>query len=851
MGIARRQARPGARHADRRLPRPRVLRRHRADLLRRRRPRRRGVHRRGRRATTSHDLTAEDVADNWATITDREGYHVPRQPRRGDDDLRQGTVLSAGPSAAVGRSCQADGRVRAQRAGRRAASGHADPLGDLTGAHRVHRPRRPGHRLRPAERRRGTPSSSCSSTSARRCGSPSPSPSASASCSTASCWRGGAGAASDRLIAAAAATDATRRPRPTASPSRSTSSPVAAGRTDPSCCRPRHRLPRPRLPADRQAPGARASTLASTSAATATRPPRRTGPSTGRATATTRSPPPTRGRAARRRRRGWSASATRWAAPALLMAAARRPGAVPAARAVRADRLPDRPVRDGRTADNPLRAGARRRRPVFDSFEAAIANYASKPPMAAFDPDALDAYVRHGFRAGRRPRAPEVRARARGAHVRAGRPARARGTRSATSPSPSSWWPGTSKRSSRRRSPGSSPSELPRGRLLVVDRPRPLRPVHPPGDDRRHHPHGAGRAGAAPPTVPPRCDTPVVRWAPCSRCRPACRPAGSSSSRRARWRSASPASRSCPSGRRSTRPAARSCTGPSSSPTPDPAAERAARAVPRRARPRPATSTARSPTSPASASTTSEAEAFDEECRAARRDATCTMEDPTGRPPDRPRAAAERRRRVRSPCAASSTASSSRDGELVVTDYKTGRAPSINWEQKSLAGVHFYSFLCEQVLGRRPVAIRLMYLRSGETIEATPSEQSTRFITTRDHGGVEGGRAGLPSPATSSPGRARCAPRAASSAWCPSFGGDPDLRRHRGAARPHAGARRHVTGHLGASQSRHRDPSRAPDRRSAAVAASTGGPTSSSSGSAATRSPTPCSRRPRRSATSA
>jgi pimeloyl-ACP methyl ester carboxylesterase len=47
---------------------------------------------------------------------------------------------------------------------------------------------------------------------------------------------------------------------------------------------------------------------------------------------------------------------------------------------------------------NTLRDGARRRRAVFDSFESAIANYASKPPMAAFDPDALDAYVRHGFR---------------------------------------------------------------------------------------------------------------------------------------------------------------------------------------------------------------------------------------------------------------------------------------------------------------------------------------------------------------------------------------------------------------------------------------------------------------------
>ncbi len=71
------------------------------------------------------------------------------------------------------------------------------------------------------------------------------------------------------------------------------------------------------------------------------------------------------------------------------------------------------------------------------------------------------------------------------------------------------------------------------------------------------------------------------------------------------------------------------------------------------------------------------------------------------------------------------------DGELVVTDYKTGRAPSGNYEQKSLAGVHFYSFLCEAVFGKRPAKIRLMYLKTGETIETVPSAQSVKFITTR------------------------------------------------------------------------------------------------------------------------
>ena len=48
-------------------------------------------------------------------------------------------------------------------------------------------------------------------------------------------------------------------------------------------------------------------------------------------------------------------------------------------------------------AESPMVAGARRRRATFDSYEAAIANYAAKPPLNSFTPAALEAYVRHGF----------------------------------------------------------------------------------------------------------------------------------------------------------------------------------------------------------------------------------------------------------------------------------------------------------------------------------------------------------------------------------------------------------------------------------------------------------------------
>lgn len=47
--------------------------------------------------------------------------------------------------------------------------------------------------------------------------------------------------------------------------------------------------------------------------------------------------------------------------------------------------------------ENPMAAAARKRRPVFASREAARTNYAAKPPMNAWHPRTLDAYVEFGF----------------------------------------------------------------------------------------------------------------------------------------------------------------------------------------------------------------------------------------------------------------------------------------------------------------------------------------------------------------------------------------------------------------------------------------------------------------------
>ncbi|MFW2334960.1 RecB family exonuclease [Ilumatobacter sp.] len=114
------------------------------------------------------------------------------------------------------------------------------------------------------------------------------------------------------------------------------------------------------------------------------------------------------------------------------------------------------------------------------------------------------------------------------------------------------------------------------------------------------------------------------------------------------------------------------------------------------------------------------------------------------------------------------------DGELIVTDYKTGRAPSPNWERKSLSGLNFYSFLCESLFGKRPSAIRLMYLSSKETITATPNAQSTKFLVTRTNAVWKA----VATACERDDFRPRQGPLCnycSYQRWCPEFGGDPSL----------------------------------------------------------------------------
>ena len=119
------------------------------------------------------------------------------------------------------------------------------------------------------------------------------------------------------------------------------------------------------------------------------------------------------------------------------------------------------------------------------------------------------------------------------------------------------------------------------------------------------------------------------------------------------------------------------------------------------------------------------------------------------------------------------------DGELVVTDYKTGGAPTTHHERKRLSGVHIYSLLCEQLLGRRPRSVQLLYLREPLALTTVPTDRSTRG-TRRTLGAVWQAVERACEREDFRPQTSRLCDFCAYQAYCPSYGGDPDEGRRLG-----------------------------------------------------------------------
>lgn len=70
-------------------------------------------------------------------------------------------------------------------------------------------------------------------------------------------------------------------------------------------------------------------------------------------------------------------------------------------------------------------------------------------------------------------------------------------------------------------------------------------------------------------------------------------------------------------------------------------------------------------------------------------------------------------------------------GDLVITDYKTGRSPSERHEAGRLSSLQFYAVLCREVLGRTPARVQLLYLGDGVAISTDPSDRSMTMLVKR------------------------------------------------------------------------------------------------------------------------
>lgn len=112
------------------------------------------------------------------------------------------------------------------------------------------------------------------------------------------------------------------------------------------------------------------------------------------------------------------------------------------------------------------------------------------------------------------------------------------------------------------------------------------------------------------------------------------------------------------------------------------------------------------------------------------------------------------------------------DDELVITDYKTGSVPGERHELQRLAGVHMYALMVEQLLGKRPIRVQLLYLSRPEAIIAVPSDQTVTGVARKTQA--------LWNAIQASCARDDFRPRpgplcewCSYQAYCPAFGGDP------------------------------------------------------------------------------
>jgi putative RecB family exonuclease len=123
----------------------------------------------------------------------------------------------------------------------------------------------------------------------------------------------------------------------------------------------------------------------------------------------------------------------------------------------------------------------------------------------------------------------------------------------------------------------------------------------------------------------------------------------------------------------------------------------------------------------------------------------------------------------------------SADGELRVVDYKTGRAPSLLFEQQALFQLRVYALLLWRVRGRLPRMLQLMYLADRQIVRLEPHEDDLRGLE-RTLLALADAIARAHASRDFRPRTSRLCDWCPHRALCPAWGGTPPLLPERGAA---------------------------------------------------------------------
>ena len=114
------------------------------------------------------------------------------------------------------------------------------------------------------------------------------------------------------------------------------------------------------------------------------------------------------------------------------------------------------------------------------------------------------------------------------------------------------------------------------------------------------------------------------------------------------------------------------------------------------------------------------------------------------------------------------------NGALVITDYKTGRAPRESDVGNKMRQLEMYAYMVRALRGELPSRMRLMYLKDKVVLEQQPTESSMKFLEKRTialFDAIERACTNGNFP----PKRSGLCNFCNFNQWCPEFGGNPEL----------------------------------------------------------------------------